>query len=329
MSLFSSLTRSSALGAALLAASALFSPQAHAQDAYPSRNLTIIVGFAAGSGLDVVTRFFVEKMAPLYGKPILIDNKPGASGMIATEATARARPDGYTIYSTGTGTLATIRHLWEKPAVDALKDFTYITPINRQTFFVTVDAKSDIKSIADLTALWKSGKGKQNYGTSALNAVVLGALYNDAIKGSLTGVPYRSLNDALNDLTGGNIDAIMADPQFALSQIGAGRVRGLAVASATRLQAAPDFPTMTESGMPMDLTSYIFFCGPANMPPAATNRLNAIIKEVVEMPDTKAFITRFGGDPYTTTPQGMRELIEREDKAWGEYIRLAKVPKLG
>jgi tripartite-type tricarboxylate transporter receptor subunit TctC len=305
------------------------SGEVRAQDQYPSRNITMVCGFAAGSGLDIIARYFADRMSKVIGKPIVVENKPGANSLIATEYVTKQRPDGYTIYATGTGALAPIVHLWEKPPVNGVTDIEYITTINRQTFFIVVDAKSPHKSVADLTAHMKAKNGKGSYGTTAINGVVLGALYKDLAKIDITDVAYRTMEPAVNDLLDGQLDAIMADPVGALAQIEAGRLRGLAVASGRRLDSQPSYPTMKEQGLDMDLTSYLLFAGPRGIPRPVIDRLHAVIKEVVMTEETKAFLNKFGGDQLITTPEELRAMMEREQKLWGDYIKLAKIPKMG
>lgn len=315
-----------------VAVAVLIAPtQVRAQADYPAqgRNITMVCGFAAGSGLDIIARFFADRMSKVMNRSVIVDNKPGANSLIATEYVTKARPDGYTIYATGTGALAPIIHLWDKPPVNGVSDLEFITTINRQTFFVVVDEKSPIKSIADLTAHYKAKAGKGTYGTTAINGVVLGALYKDLAKIDAADVAYRTMEPAVNDMLGGNLDAIMADPVGALAQINAGRLRGLAVASAKRLDNAPNFPTMKEQGLDMDLTSYLLFAGPKGMPRPIVDKLNAVLKEVVYTDDTKKFLNQYGGDQLIMSPDELKALMEKEQKLWGDYIKLAKIPKMG
>jgi tripartite-type tricarboxylate transporter receptor subunit TctC len=317
------------VAAAALLAVAATAPAVQAQSDYPNRNLTMICGFAAGSGLDVYARWYADRMSKVIGKTILVENKVGANSLIASEYVTKQRPDGYTIYITGTGALAPIIHLWEKPPINGVTDVEYITTINRQTFFVVVDAKSSIQSIADLTKLWKEKAGKGSYGTTAINGVVLGAIYKQLAKLDVTDVPYRTMEPAQNELLDGRLDAIMADPVGALAAINAGRLRGLAVASAKRMDNAPQYPTMTESGLPMDLTSHLLFAGPKGLPKPVIDKLHAVIKEVTLTAEAKEFLNRFGADPLVMSPEELTKKMQDEQKAWGEYIKLASIPKAG
>jgi tripartite-type tricarboxylate transporter receptor subunit TctC len=324
------LTRRTVLGG-IAAAAAAGSTRAFAQaDQYPSRNITLVVGFPAGSGMDVFGRFVADRLGKLLGRNVIIDNKPGAVSNIASEYVSKQKPDGYTIYITGSGALAPVKYLFTNPSINPLRDLQYITTINRQAFMVVVDARSPIKSLAELTALWKEKAGKGTYGTTAAPGIVLGALYRDIAKLNVVDVPYRTSEPALNELLAGNIDAIMADPQFGFAQVAQGKLRALAIAAPTRFKNAPDVPTMTEAGVPgINLTSYLLIAAPPATPRPIVDKLHGAIQQMVMSDDGNAFIRQFGGDQHIVTPEQLLDLIAQDEKAWGEYVKIANIPKLG
>jgi tripartite-type tricarboxylate transporter receptor subunit TctC len=293
---------------ALLLAAA-FAASAHAQS-YPSADIHFVTGFPPGSGADVITRFFAEKLRPVAGRTILVENKVGAAGAIAIESAAKSKPDGYTIlFNAGSATAASM-HLMKTPPVDVLKAFQIAATINRQAFMLVVDAKSPYRSVPELTAAMKQ-KGEMYKAITGVKAVE---------------VRYKDAVGSLNELIDGKLDYGMHDPVFSLAQAREGRLRILAHSSGQRLNAIPDVPTMAESGVPgMDLTSWWALHVPAGTPAPVIAALNGWMKQVLEMEDTKKFLNQFGGDPFISTPEQGQALFIKDEKNWGDYVRLAKI----
>jgi tripartite-type tricarboxylate transporter receptor subunit TctC len=229
---------------------------AHAQS-YPNADIHFVTGFPPGSGADVITRFFAEKLRPVAGRTILVENKVGASGAISIEYVARSKPDGYTIlFNAGSATAASM-HLMKSPPVDVLKSFEIAATINRQAFMLVVDAKSPYHSVPELTAAMKQKGEKASYATAAPSGIVMGEMYKAITGVKAVEVRYKDAVGSLNELMDGKLDYGMHDPVFSLAQAREGRLRILAHSSGTRLNAIPDVPTMAESGVPgMDLTSW-------------------------------------------------------------------------
>ncbi len=311
-----------AAAALLLAALSL---PAHAQS-YPNADIHFVTGFPPGSGADVITRFFAEKLRPVAGRTILVENKVGASGAISIEYVARSKPDGYTIlFNAGSATAASM-HLMRAPPVDVLKAFQIAATINRQAFMLVVDAKSPYHSVQELTAAMKQKGEKASYATAAPSGIVMGEMYKAITGVKAVEVRYKDAVGSLNELMDGKLDYGMQDPVFSLAQAREGRLRILAHSSGTRLNAIPDVPTMAESGVPgMDLTSWWALHVPAGTPAPVIMALNGWMKQVLEMDDTKQFLNQFGGDPFISTPDAGQALFIKDEKAWGDYVRLAKI----
>jgi len=297
---------------------------AHAQD-YPSQDIRLICGFPPGSGADVFVRYFAEKLRPLAGRTVIVENKVGAASNIATEFVAKSKPDGHTLYPFAGTTVAASMHLFKKPPVDAGKALRVAATTSNLAFMLVVDAKSPNKSVADLTAAVKK-KGKDaNYAVAANPGRIMGAIYKDKAGLEATEVLYRSAPDSLSEIQSGRIDYGLHDAVFATSQQREGRLRILAVSSGKRMESLPDIPTMTESGIPMNLDLWWGVMVPAATPDPIVNKINQWFKEIVGTPETKKFLNDAGADPMIRTPEQAQKMFEAAIKEWGEFVRLAKI----
>ena len=231
-----------------LLAGAMITP-AGAQS-YPTQDVHFICAFPAGSSSDIIVRYMAEKMRPLFGRTIIVENKAGAGGNIATEYLARSKPDGHTIMLHSASAIAANMHLFKKPPVDAETAIQIAATINRQAFMVAVDANKPWKTLADLTAVLKEKGIKGTFATNAGTATVLGALYKQGAGLETTEVIYKVGSDSINELKTGVLDFGIYDPVFSLAQQRSGVFRILGIGINKRLQAAPDLPTMEEQGYP-------------------------------------------------------------------------------
>jgi tripartite-type tricarboxylate transporter receptor subunit TctC len=318
-----------AAATALLAAAAMtVSVGADAQD-YPSQDIRILCGFPAGSGADVLVRYFAEKVRHVANRTTIVENKVGAAGNIAAEYTVRAKPDGHTIYIHAGSAIAANMSLFKKPPFDAAKDLQIAATINKQPFMVVVAAASPYKTLADLTEAMKKKGDKASYAQSNTSGKVMGELYKQAAGLKAVDVPYRTANDSLNDFQSGAIDYGTMDPVFALSQVRAGRLRMLAVSTAQRMQAVPDIPTMTEAGAPgVELLTWFAVMVPSATPKPVVAKLNAWFNQVLATEETKNFLNSFGGDPFISTPEEGQALFTKQVKEWEGYVQAAKIPQM-
>jgi tripartite-type tricarboxylate transporter receptor subunit TctC len=318
------LLRFAALAAAATVASWTTTAPAHAQ-AYPSQDIRLICAFPPGSGADVLVRYFAEKLRPVAGRTVIVENKAGAGGNIATEFVARSKPDGYTIYVHAATAVAANQHLFKKPPVDAGKAIQIAASINRQPFMLVVDAKSPYKTVADLTAAMKQKGDKATYATAAPTGAIMGEIYKNATGIKAVEVNYKTAPDSLNELLSGKVDYGMHDPVFSLAQQREGRLRILAVSTGTRLQANPDAPTMAESGVPMDLTGWWAAMVPAGTPKPIVDKIEQWFTEIVQSDETRKFLNSFGGDPFVNKPEAAQALFLKSIDDWGNYVRIAKI----
>lgn len=316
--------RALTLGAVCSAILAIAPFNAGAQE-YPARDIHFICAFPAGSGADVLVRHFAEKLRPIAKRSVIVENRAGAGGNIATEYAAKAKPDGYTIYVHAGSAVATNMHLFKKPPVDVNKALIVAATINRQPFMLVVSAKSPYKNVAELTAAMKKKGNKATYASAAPNGRIMGEIYKAVTGIQAVEVNYRTGADSLNEITSGKLDYAMLDPVLALAQQREGRLRILAVSSGKRLQASPDLPTMAELGVPMDLTGWWAAMVPSGTPKPVVDRINQWFVQMVGSDETKKFLNKFGGDPYIATPEAAQQHLLRSIQEWGEYIRVAKI----
>ena len=311
--------------AAVLAATLGAAPEPALAQEYPSRDIHFICAFPAGSGADVLVRYFAEKLRPIVNRAVIVENRPGAGGNIATEYVARAKPDGYTIYVHGASGLAANMHLFKKPPVDAVKAIQVAGTINVQPFMLTVNSKGPYMSVAELTAAMKKKGAAATYATSAPNGTVMGEIYKAVPGVQAVDVNYRTGGDALNEISSGKLDYAMLDPVLALAQQREGRLRILAVSSGKRLEASPELPTMAELGVPMDLTGWWAAMVPMATPKPVVDRIHRWFVQMVGSAEGKKFLQGFGGDPLILTPEAGQQMLAKTVQEWGEYVRLAKI----
>ncbi len=296
---------------------------------FPSQDLHFITAYQPGSSSDTIVRFIAERMRPLAGRTIIVENKPGANGNIATEYAARAKPDGHTVFIHAGSALAANMHLFKKPPIDAATAIQVVGTINRQAFMLAVDAKSPYQSLADLTAAMKQKGAKGSYASYAATATIMGELYKKAAGLQTVEVAYKIGADTLNDLKSGALDYGMYDPTFAVAQHRNGTLRILGVASADRLQASPDLPTMREQGVDIDLPVWFAAMVPAGTPKPIVDQLNAWLNKVVAMDETKTFLNGFGSDPWISKPEEAQARLLKDIKDWGDYVRTANIEPQG
>jgi tripartite-type tricarboxylate transporter receptor subunit TctC len=323
-----SLFNSFALAMVLAATVVALAGAAHAQQ-YPSQDIRLVCAFPPGSGADVIVRYFGEKLRPITNRTIIVENKSGAGGNIATEYAARAKPDGYTIYVHAASGVAANVHLFKNQPVDVSKAILIAATINQQPFMLVVDAKSPYKTVAEVTAAMKQKGAKASYATSAPTGTVMGEIYKARTGVQAVEINYKNAQDSLNEMLSGKTDYGMLDPQYSLAQVREGRLRVLAVSSGKRLQATPEFPTMTESGVPMDLTGWWAAMLPVGTPKPILTKVNQWFTQIVKTDETKKFLNSFGGDPFIISPEEGQALFLKTIKDWGEYVKIAKIEPKG
>ena len=292
---------------------------------YPNQDIRLICAFPAGGGADVLVRYFAEKLRPIVNRTVIVENKAGAGGNIATEYVARAKPDGYTIYVHAGSAVAANQSLFKKSSVDVLRDIRVAATINRQPFMIMVDAKSPFQSLKDLTdAMLKKGD-KASYGAAATTGTVMAEIYKARTGIKAVEVNYKTATDSLNDQLSGRLDFTSQDPVYALAQQREGRLKILGVSTGKRLEASPELPTMSEQGVEMDLTGWWAAMVPTGTPKNVIDTINGWFVKSVSAPETKAFLNKFGGDPLIETPEVAQQRFMKDINTWKEYIKIANI----
>ena len=301
---------------------------ASAQTPYPNRTITLVLPFAAGSGTDTTTRIISQHLGMALGVGIVIDNKPGANGMIAATYVARAAPDGYTLFVTTNTTHSANPYLLKTLTYDPLKDFTPIARTGDLPFMLVVHPDVPAKTVAELVVYAKANPGKLTYASGSSSAIVSGATFAHNAGIDMLHVPYKSSPPAMNDVIGGRITMMFTDVLTGLPHVNGNALRALAVTTKDRSPLVPNLPSMQEAGVPdFDITSWQGYFGPANLPKEIVTRLNTEIRKIVEKPEIKAQLATLGMDAFSGTPEELRAFVGDQLVLWGKLIKNAGIEK--
>ena len=308
-----------------LAALALAATAAIAQD-YPSRPVTFVVPFAAGSATDQIARALGQGIAEATKQSVVVDNKPGASGFLAAQQVAKSSPDGYTVLITTNTTHAANEHLYKSLPYDPVKDFAPVTLLGKGGQIMIVNPKVPAKTVGEFVALAKKEPGKLTFGSGSSSSRIAGELLQQMAGIQILHVPYKSNPLAITDLLGGTIDMMITDTATGLPQVKAGKVRALGVTAKTRSPLAPDVPTIDEAGVKGYEMGYWFAAYvPAKTPPAVVQRLNALLVAATKSPSARAFYEGTGTEPVTSTSEELRRFQADESQKWGRIIKAANI----
>ena len=299
---------------------------AAAQD-YPAHEIRSVVNFPPGSGMDIMIRYYSVKLAQLAGKPVIVENKPGATGNIATEYVARSKPDGYTFMITpASSTLAAATALFKKLPFDPVKDLQPVMLISKLGFVFVVRGDHPARTMGDLAAALKSKPGHGAYGSAANTGTVATEIYKVEARLDTNQVMYKGAVDMMNDLIGGQVDFATFDPTSIAEPVKTGKLHALAVTSSTRIGSLPDVPTMQESGFPgFDLTPWIGLVVPTGTPQPIVQKLADWHRQINAMEETKKILLQFGMDPLEGDADAMAARLKSDIAKWAEYVRLAKI----
>ena len=316
-----------ALGVALVSGVAV--AVALAQSKYPDRPVKVVVGFTAGGGTDVAARVIAQKLTEAMGQSFVVENKAGASGLIASQDVAKAPADGYTIMVGSQTTLAVAPALYRKIPIDVTKEFTGLAMIGISPLVAVVNANSPIKSIAELIAYAKSQDGKMNFGSGGVGTTphMAGELFafNAGIK--MVHVAYRGEAPGINDLLGGQIPFMFSNLSVVKGNIEGGKLRALAVTSANRVPSLPNVPTIAESGFPgFDAATWFVLVAPAGVPRDIVMKINTETKAIVATKDFPQRFDALGMIPdQDRTPDAINAYVKAEIAKWAKVIKDAGV----
>jgi tripartite-type tricarboxylate transporter receptor subunit TctC len=290
---------------------------------YPTKPIRMIVGFAPGGGTDTTARAISAKLNELLGQQVIVDNRAGAAGNIATELVAKAIPDGYTILLGTIAALAINPSLYRtKLPFDSVKDFAPIIQAVDSTNILSLHPSVPAGTVKELIALAKTKP--LNYGSSGVGGTghLAGELFDSMAGIKMTHIPYKGGGPAMIDLVGGQVQLVFATAASAVPQIKAGKIKGIAVTTIKRSALMPSIPTIAESGLPgFDANNWYGLLAPAKTPRPIIMRLNAGVTKVLAMPDVKDFLFNQGLDPAPGTPEQFGAYIKSEMTKWSKVVK--------
>ena len=294
---------------------------------WPAKPMTMLVGYPAGDGLDLVARFLADGLRERFGQPVVVENKPGAVGNIAGQAAARAVPDGYTMLLTANATHAANPHLFKKMPFDPVKDFTPVTTIASLGFVLVVDPGSvPVNSVAELTQYVKARPGKLSYASSNATGRVAMEMYQSLAGLSMVNIPYKATPTAVGDLIAGRVQLMVIAATSSLGQIRAGKLRALAVTTRNRISSAPDIPTMAETGLAgYDISAWFALFLPANAPRDIVQKLADASNAIMARDKARETLHKLGADPFPGTPESLAKFVDSEIAKWGRLVKIAGI----
>lgn len=295
--------------------------------AYPNRPVRLITG-SPGSTSDIAARFIAQKLFERWGRTVVVDNRPGAGGIIGAEIVARSAPDGYTLVVGHIGTHASPQFLFKTLAYDPIKDFAPISLLTNSGIALTINASVPVATMKEFVAYAKSRPGTLNYASAGggTSSQLSGELFNQMTGAKLVHIPYKGAGFALTAVVAGETHAAFLSTTTASGQVKAGKLKALAVMSARRFPAAPDIPSITEAGFP-GIESSVWFglFAPAGTAKAIVDRVNSDVVASLNAPEAREVLLAQGAEPMPTTPREFEAFLRAEINKWGRVIREAGI----
>jgi len=299
-----------------------------AQGSYPTRPVTVVVGFAPGGGTDTVARIVAKNFSDSLGQQVVVENKAGAGGNIATDYVAHAAPDGYTILLGNVGSLAVAPHMIASLGYDPLRDFAPITMAVVFANVLVVQPSLPVQSLGDFVKLAQAKPGTLTFGSSGIGGAgqLAGELLKERANIDMIHVPYKGGNPAMQGMLGGQVMSIFATPVSAREQIRAGKVRAIAVTGPKRAALLPEVPTVAESGYPgYEAMNWYAYVAPAKTPKEIVERLNRELVKALNNADVAALLQQQGLEPSPSSPAELGRYIESEYQTWGRVVKRAGI----
>lgn len=299
---------------------------ARAQADFPSRTVTFVVPFAAGSATDTLARVLGQRMSPALGQSIVIDNAPGASGILGAQKVARATPDGHTVLIGTNTTNAANPSLFKKLPYDPATDFAPVAKLGTIPLALVVHPSVPAGNVQELIAYGRANPAKLSFGSGSASSRLAGEMFKSMAGVEMVHVPYKSNPPAITDLIGGQIGLVIADLATTLPHARDGKLKALAVTSAERTALAPDLPTMAEAGVPgYELTAWFAAYAPAQTPKAAVQKLHDAFADALAEPEVAKALRAAGIEPSPSTPEDLRTFTAAETEKWARLIKLAGI----
>jgi len=293
-------------------------------DIYPERPITLVIGFAPGSGIDTVGRILAGHVGRALKQSIVVENKVGANAAIAATHVARAKPDGYTLFIGSASSLSANPSLLKNISYDPVKDFA---PVSLSfAYMLVVHPGVPPRSIGELIAYARANPGKLSYASSNTSGLVAGMTFVRWAGLNITHIPYKSAPPAINDVLGGRVSMMFADVTTALPHVRANALRGMAVIASQRSALLPDLPSLSEIGLAdFDSPSWNGIVAPANTPRNVISRLNAEVLKVVGDPAIKTQLAGLGFEAYSSTPDQMEDFVKAQIIKWSRLVKDAGI----
>ena len=305
-------------------ASAFAAGHSPAQQAYPTKPIRMICPFPPGGTTDVVARLVAQKLTEAWGQQVVVDNRPGAGGIIGTEIVAKAAPDGYTVLLGSITTHAVNPALYKKLSFDPVKDFAPVSLVVSSPQLLAVHPSVAAKSVKELIALAKAKPGQLNYASAGTGTSphLTFELFKSMAGIDVVHVPYKGTGPAITDLIGGQVQMMITGVVALMPHVKSGKLRGLGVTSAKRVAALPDLPTIVESGIPgFDVSSWFGVFLPGGTPKPIIAKMNAEIRKILEVPEVRQRLIGQGADPASNTPEEFAAYVNAEMARWGKVVR--------
>lgn len=308
------------LGAAAILAFGLGVSAQAAQ--YPSQPIKLITAFGPGSASDIVARLIAERLQTRLGQVVIVENRPGASGQVATDMVARAQPDGYTIMLATNTTHSSNPYLFKSLRYDPIKDFTPLVQVCNFPFVLVVSGKLPVANVQELRRYGQEHPDKINYAYGNSTGQISAASFDKQTGMRAAAIPYKSTPQAMTDIIGGRATFMFVDLASAAGQIQSGSLKALAVTTEKRSALAPELPSISESlGQPgFDLAAWVGIFGPAGLPAAVRDRLAAELYAVVASDEVKNKLSHMGAEPTPARADDFRAFVSRQLKVWGEKV---------
>ncbi len=294
---------------------------------WPAKPVKIVTAFAAGSASDIVARLLAQELQAEYGQPFVVENKPGASGIIAAEYVAKSPADGYTLMLSTNTINSGNPHLFKKLPYDPLKDFTPIARVCNFLFILAVSADQPFKTVADLTAFAKANPAKMSFAYGNSTGQIAGAAFNNLAGLNALSIPYKSTPQALTALVGGEVTYLFVDLASSQALLKAGRLRALAVTTESKSKLAPELPTLAASAnLPgFDLAAWVGILAPAGLPADITGKLSVSINRIVARKEISERLTAMGADVSPGTSAELQAYMAQQFVAWRDKIKSAGI----
>ena len=299
-----------------------------AAQTYPSKPLKLVTPFPPGGSADVIARLAAQKLSEGLGQPVVVDNRPGAGGVVGNEYAAKQPPDGYTLLLI-TGAYPVQAAMLKSMPFDPLKDIAMVSTLTAYPFVISVRPDSPFATLGDLIAYARVYPGKLNYPSSGVGTVhhLSGELLNAMAGIEMVHVPFRGGASPLTEVLAGRVDLLLEAMTLSLPQIRSGRLRALAVTSPQRWKALPAVPTVSEFVPGYEVNSFIGLGATGGTPAPVIERLNAEVRAALANPDTHKRFVELGGEPAASAPEEMRSFVEREIQKWRRVIAARKIER--